>query len=432
MNKKLLFIPILLLAVGCSNQNTTPEVFFDVTIQSSDHGTTTCELSKVKKGGFATFYFTPDSGYEASSIKVNEDTFDVEFDHYTVFNIQKDIVVKTTFDYKTIQVRYFNDDELLFLRNVKAGSDASYFGNTPTKDASAGKTYAFDGWSLTKGGEKVSSFTFMQDTDLYAVFTEIIYSFSMKDSITMKTLQEDDLEIVTDYPESIVRDGLISTDTEVCTVDKNGKVSAVGSGTAKINFVVGGVVIDSCDVTVTDTSNVLTKKCYADGQVIYNKNKSVGKFNACQTLITDSDGNEINQKFVDFSGDFMFDAAISSADNFGLQVHKEIDTSYGSVKKAYQFALMTGNSNNVFLKVNGTIRVTVSYTLSPKTVYNLRIKTSAVPESTNVLVQCFINGEKVIESERYDLDSATNYLGLRYANASTSTNFVTFSNLMVS
>ena len=190
----------------------------------------------------------------------------------------------------------------------------------------------------------------------------------------------------------------------------------------------GGIVIKTCAVSVNNIDNVRTELCYASGAVEYNDNYSVGRYKACQTLIKRLDGTLVDQKFIDFSGDFMFDAALTSADNFGIQFDKELYSS-GTISKGYHFGCTTGYDQNVFLKVNGNASTKISYQISANVVYNFRVRTTQGSTSNTVRIECFIDGNKIIDVEKPQIEGTTNYIGFRYANASTSTNYINFTNL---
>ena len=429
MKKRFFFSLLLLIPLMGCQKSTKNETYFNVTIETSEHGVVTSDKEKVKQGDFVTFKFQPAEGYHTSSFVVNDENQQIEFDHFTVFDVQKDLSVKATFDLSKIKVRYFNKNELMLIRNVLPGEDASYFGNTPKKDNEAGKVFQFKGWSLQQDGEVINSFVFNQSTDLYSVFEEAVFDFEMEASLNIRTLHQANLNIVTDYPADIVKNGIICEDPEICEIDSVYNVIGRKSGHTKINFAVGGTVLKSCDVTVTNIDNVRTELCYASGAVEYNDNFSVGRYKACQTLMRDLNGNLINQKYIDFQGDFIFDADLSSSDNFGIQFNKETYTSSGAVKSAFQFGGTTGNSGNIYLKVNGSATNTASYELVAGELYNFRVKTSEGSTSSQIHIECYINGTKLIDVEKNNLTSATNYIGLRYANASTSSHYITFSNL---
>ena len=439
MKKLCIFISMLCLfsLVGCKNKannntnNETPvvqDVFCNVTILAPEHGSINCEKQQVKQGDLVTFTFVADEGYALEKVIVNNEEVAPVNDHYTAINVESDISVQATFAQTDIVVRYFNGNELLLLRRVLPNQDASYIGSTPTKDYENGKLFQFAGWSLEQGGELVNSFIFNKSTDLYSVFNEATYTFNMRETLNIKTFETGSLEINTDFPNSFVNEALSVSDPAICSIDNNFNVFGRKSGTTNVNFIIGGTVIKTCAVTVNNIDNVRTELCYASGAVEYNDNYSVGRYKACQTLIKTLNGTLVNQKFIDFSGDFMFDAALSTSDNFGIQFDKEIMNS-GTISKGYHFGCTTGNDQNVFLKVNGNASTKISYQISPNVVYNFRVKTTQGSSSDTVHIECFINGSKVIDVEKPAINGTTNYIGFRYANASTSTNYINFTNL---
>ena len=433
-NKLFALIALISLPLmGCGETPTTTtspqdETYFNITIENSENGSIRCDKDKVKQGDLATFYFEPNEGYEIENFRVNNKSYPTDLGHYTVANIQEDLIINAKFGLADILVRYLVDDEVVQIRKVSKGTDASFVGADPVKDMSGGKVYAFKAWSLTPNGEPVTSFVFNESTDLYGVFEELHYSISMAESLDLRTLAVGDLELVTDYPDYIVKNAIIVNDPTICSLDSNYNVTALKSGTTSIVFKVGDTVIKSCEVTVTNIDNVRVKKVYpaATGEVTYNDNYSVGQLKACQSNITNVNGTNINQKYVDFSADFMFSGTISDSDNFGIQVCKEVASS-GSVSKCYQFGGFTGSTNNIFLKVNGSKVVTASYELEPRVVYNFRVTTEVGSSSSKVRVKGYINNDLVINSERGLLNEATDYIGIRYANSNS--NYITFSNV---
>lgn len=433
MKKNILFLLPLLVLTSCGDATNDNTKYYSITINTSENGVVTSEKTSVKEGDFVIFYLEANDKYRAESITINETEYDlVDNNHYTYTNVQSDLVVEGEFVLAPILIEYYNnDDEVIFSRQIAPGEDGSFFGKEPVKKPVGLKTYLFDGWSKTKGGEKVTSFIFNESTKLYPLYNEVSYLFNMNEKLELRTLQTAKLDIETTYPSSYLVDGLMSTNVEVATVDKEGNVEAIGSGTCSINFVVGGEVVSSCEVTVNNIDNVYTEKCYADGEVIYNANRSVGKFKACQTLCKDSSGSIIDRKYVDFSGDFIFGAEITSENNFGLQVCKEIWSDTGAVKKAYQFGCTTGSSSNIFLKNNGSPVKTASFAIEKDVLYNFRVVTSASQTAGKVDVKCYINNILVISYSALDNSPTTNYVGLRYANPPTSSNYITFSNLYV-
>ena len=440
MKKLGLLIPLLCLfpLIGCQNKpnggnngnNTSvvEDIFYRVNITQSEHGTISADKQQVKQGDLVTFTFTPDGGYDLGKVYINNEEVNPVGDHYTAVNVQQNLTVKAEFIQNSIVVRYFNNEELILLRKVLPNQDASYIGKEPIKPAESGKSYRFAGWTLKGQTELVTSFTFSASTDLYATFEEVVYSFSMKESLIIKTFETGSLDIVTDYPQDILLSGLVVGDETICQLDKDLNVFGYKKGTTTINFVVGGTVIKSCAVSVNNIDNVRTELCYASGAVEYNSDYSVGRYKACQTLIKNLSGTTIDQKYVDFSGDFMFDADISDSDNFGIQFNKELYSS-GSIKKGFQFGCTTGYSENVFLKVNGSVSVKISYGITHGTVYNFRVKTTEGSASGKIHIECFINGDKVIDVEKNEIGGTTNYLGFRYANAASSTHYISFTNL---
>ena len=438
MKKLGIFISLLCLfpLIGCqgknnnSNSNTSivEDVFYNVNIVTPEHGSINCEKQQVKQGDLVTFTFVADEGYALEKVFANNEEVTPVGDHYTVINVQQDISVRATFVQSDIVVRYFNGNELLLIRRVLPNQDASYIGSTPTKDYENGKSFRFTGWSLVQSGELVTSFIFNKSTDLFSVFEEVTYTFTMKESLNIKTFETASLDIVTDYPDSTIMNGLTVVDPAICDIDKDFNVFGRKTGTTNINFVVGGTVIKTCAVSVNNIDNVRTELCYASGAVEYNDNYSVGRYKACQTLIKKLDGSLVDQKFIDFSGDFMFDASLSTSDNFGIQFDKEIMSS-GTISKGYHFGCTTGYDQNVFLKVNGNASTKISYQISPNVVYNFRVRTTQGSADDKVRIECFIDGNKVIDVEKPAIDGATNYIGFRYANASTSTNYINFTNL---
>ena len=437
MRLKYLFVlPLLAVSLISCNQTSSTEpttqkedTYFNITIETPVNGTITCDKERVKQGDIVTFTFSGNEGYEIEKFVVNNEEKPIELGHYTVINVQQDLAVSATFVKSDIVVRYLVDDVVIQTRKVKSGADASYVGADPKRDIVGGKIYAFSGWSLTRDGDLIDSFIFTKSTDIYGVFSEMHYTISMAESLNINTLHKGDLELVTDYPESIVKEALNIEDPTICSVDANYKVNALKSGTTTIDFKIGDTVIKSCQVTVTNLDNVIVKKCYpaATGSVTYNDNNSVGRFSACQTLLTDMSNNNIDEKAIDFEGDFMFSSDITASENFGIQVNKEINN-VGNVTKCFQFGMFTGTTNNILLKVSGTTRVTASHELTSGVVYHFRVVTTEI--STGVNVKCYIDGTKVIDSNRGDLGGATNYIGFRYANSNN--NYVTFSNLRVS
>lgn len=413
-----------------TSTSTEEEVFYSVTVQNTNNGTITADKDRVKQGDFVTFSIRANDGYELGDFKVNGTTTLVELDHYTVFNVQEDLTITATFVANKITIRYFNNDELLMIRKVTPGEDASYFGKTPVKASENGKVFEFQGWSLVKEGELIDSFIFNESTDLYSVFKEKIYHFEMPENLALRTMHTIALtdEITTDYPEDILSNGLIIEDSTICSINKDLVIEGLKKGETNLNFVVGGVVIATSHISVTNIDNVRTKLCYASGAVEYNDDYSVGRYKACQTLITDLEGNNIQQKYIDFEGDFRFDASLSTADNFGIQFNKE-NYSSGSIKSGFMFGGTTGSNSNIYLKVNGTAQNTASYTLVANKVYNFHIITTEGSASGKIHIECYIDGNKLIDTEKDEVNSATNYIGFRYANSKDSQNYINFSNL---
>jgi hypothetical protein len=440
MKKIGVIIPLLCLfpLIGCQNKsnggnsgnNTSvvEDIFYRVNITQSEHGIISANKEQVRQGDLVTFTFTPHDGFALDKVYVNNEEVTPVGNHYTVINVQQDITISATFVQSDIVVRYFNNDKLVLVRRVLPNHDASYIGKEPTKDYENGKSFRFVGWSLEQDGDLVTSFVFNKSTDLFSVFEEVVYTFTMKESLNIKTFETASLDIVTDYPDATIMSGLIVADSSICDIDKNFNVFGRKKGTTNINFVVGGTVIKTCAVSVNNIDNVRTELCYASGAVEYNDNYSVGRYKACQTLIKKLDGSLVNQKFIDFSGDFMFDASLSSSDNFGIQFDKEI-TSSGTISKGYHFGCTTGYDQNVFLKVNGNASTKISYQISANVVYNFRVRTTQGSTDDKVRIECFIDGNKIIDVEKPEITGTTNYIGFRYANASTSTNYINFTNL---
>ncbi len=88
------------------------------------------------------------------------------------------------------RVRYLNwDDTVLYTVYVIGGGTASYVGNTPTKPQDAHYSYTFSGWSASQ--ENISAVT-----DLVAVFTNVVRTYT----VTWKNTDNSVLETDTNVP----------------------------------------------------------------------------------------------------------------------------------------------------------------------------------------------------------------------------------------
>lgn len=98
--------------------------------------------------------------------------------------------VSITYDVITFKVEFYNGDVLLDTQYVEGGQNVTYTGTAPSKEADVYYTYAFSGWTTTKGGEIVEIAALRnvtEDRKVYAVFakTEVLYTVKFVNGSTV-------------------------------------------------------------------------------------------------------------------------------------------------------------------------------------------------------------------------------------------------------
>lgn len=151
-----------LFAVGCSEQDVPQPsgTAYTVTVEASDHGTVTSDKTEYYSGATVTLTVKPDSGYELSSLKMNETELTVTGNKATFKMPAEDVTVSATFAEEGLRTITVVDANGV---SIKADKESAKEGNTVKLTVNV--TY---GYELT--GLKMNS-TDLTVTDGKAEFT---------------------------------------------------------------------------------------------------------------------------------------------------------------------------------------------------------------------------------------------------------------------
>ena len=141
-------------------------------------------------------------------------------------------------------VTWYNEDgtTVFATTTVKEGRTITAPTGTPTKDADGEHWYKFSGWAKTKNGEAVTDFGKMgtEAQSFYALFTAKDYTLTATITGGATTAVGETLQLsakLTSEPAGADVSGYMlawSSNSEIITVDADGKVSATDAGTATV------------------------------------------------------------------------------------------------------------------------------------------------------------------------------------------------------
>ena len=141
-------------------------------------------------------------------------------------------------------VTWYNEDgtTVFATTTVKEGRTITAPTGTPTKDADGEHWYEFSGWAKTKNGEAVTDFGKMgtEAQSFYALFTAKDYTLTATITGGATTAVGETLQLsakLTSEPAGADVSGYMlawSSNSEIITVDADGKVSATDAGTATV------------------------------------------------------------------------------------------------------------------------------------------------------------------------------------------------------
>lgn len=399
-----------------SNSSVSSQVAkYNVTIENVTGGSISVSEQEVNEGDFVIINAVPSQDYELDYVTVNGEQISGDENGFVVYNVRSDLNISASFSKVALKVRFYTPDgsSVLYQKSEKAESiTCEYVGPTPSLEMDATNYYTFDGWFDAKeGGNRVTNFTFTTSTDLYARFSSNPYTASMVSTLEVKPLSSASLNFTTDLNEEMGKPTFTSSNSKIAKVSADGKVTALKAGTCTITATLGKKELTT-SVSVISTSQFKGVKVYGQGSGSYSD--GVTTYSSLQADIVKLDGSYVNYDYVDLSCDIEIGADVTG--NNGLQVHKNKNTD-GGTKSAIQFNFITGTSNNVCLKRNGTdvAGTTTSYTITAGVTYNYRIVTSPSQTSAKTHVVCYINGDKVIDVDIDSVDSLGKICGLRLA-----------------
>ena len=114
----------------------------------------------------------------------------------TDFTIKADTTFYAVYTSSTRQykVTFMNGSEKLSESDVDYNGVAAAPAQTPAKESTVDTVFAFDGWSLTDGGETVTDFTIKADTTFYAVYTPATRQYKVTFMNGTEKLSENDVD----------------------------------------------------------------------------------------------------------------------------------------------------------------------------------------------------------------------------------------------
>ena len=114
----------------------------------------------------------------------------------TDFTIKADTTFYAVYTSSTRQykVTFMNGSEKLSESDVDYNGVAAAPAQTPAKESTVDTVFAFDGWSLTDGGETVTDSTIKADTTFYAVYTPATRQYKVTFMNGTEKLSENDVD----------------------------------------------------------------------------------------------------------------------------------------------------------------------------------------------------------------------------------------------
>ena len=182
-----------------------------------------------------------------------------------------------------------------------------------------------------------------------------------------------------------------STDSNVVTIN-DGKVFAVGSGTAIVTVTMGTSTA-SCVIAVKVAEGYSFKSVYGSGQADATTTNGVYTFgkNGVQSDLMYND-ETADLKYFEIELNVMLGCDITSNHNFGFQVHKT-KSSNGNISKAYMLKATTDINNNISITKNGTGVNSGGFALQAGNVYRVKLVVTQVAEGTKI--EGYIDGQLV-------------------------------------
>jgi hypothetical protein len=121
-----------------------------------------------------------DYGFIGWSLGQNDNTVDAD----ALLSVGTDRNVYACYEvtHTRATVNFYNGTTLIQSQTVLDGADATYGGNTPTREATAANTFTFSGWSLGLDDNTVDSDALTAvtaDRDVYACYTETLRKYTV-------------------------------------------------------------------------------------------------------------------------------------------------------------------------------------------------------------------------------------------------------------
>ena len=374
------------------NISATFKKYHSIEIADCENGSITSDSVLIKDGQNVTLNITSETGYKLSELIINSESVVIlSQSKYVIENVTTDlniVAVFTEITDETITVEFYVNSELVQLSQVLIGESVV----APTINTIEDRMhiYLFESWQDAYGNI-CDDFTFETDMKLYAHFNDTTHYLGLNyDRYELNALES--IQLVANTTATFDFQYLWSSENEnIATVDENGNVFAVGTGTTKI-FVTIDDVMTSCQLTVKAAEGYMFKGVY--GQISSstwdNGVYTFGK-GGVQADLVDLNGNLAQMDYFEIELNLILGCDVGTGANFGFQINKTKNDN-GSVKESYMLKPMT-TANSQFLENSNKISSVEnkSIKLQANKLYRIKIVVEKVDSGINI--KAYINNE---------------------------------------